>query len=213
MNVRQLKREIRNKLTKQIIFVGASFIFMIFCIFVNSSSQTKFNKVNLEKNTVESEFRKKSELFLSASDGLGDFEKIPENKRSFGQDLSNNQLRIKTALPVIEELKKIYKFKTFEVSLGNAEEEKNQKFEKFKISKSTINIKLDAPSDEFIHSFINDLSAMLAGYISIENLRIEKKSEINEDAIEKYLKDPKFSIVSADISLAWRTLNSNEVKK
>lgn len=201
-----------NSLKKRLIKYGI--IILVLTVFAagsgyyNSGVQEEQVRLRNDINTFRSQVVQKEDAYKEAEDNLKKFLEIPKKVLPTKEGYEAGYMRVKVLMPIIEELKKVYKFKKLDLALSDINPSQRVMAETFDTFESTIDLNFQGVSDEYLASFINDLNYRLPGYVDLLKLDVKRENQITSYNIKKYAVDPNFYFVSGTATLSWATFKT-----
>lgn len=205
---------IKNSIKKKAIKYGGVVLILALVLggafYFSNSSIKELEKLKRNVSSLKTQITNKQNTFNEAEKSLNEFLKIVENKLPTEEGYSAGYMRVRTIIPVLKDLKKIYRFKKLDFNLEDLKlsDKVNSKF--YTAHENVLNIKFEAASDQLFFSFLNDLENILPGYLQLQRAVILKKEKITKDTINLFIAEQKFSLVSGEVDINWITLKQKK---
>lgn len=205
---------IKNSIKKKAIKYGSIVLILALAlggaIYYSSSSVKELEKLKRNVSSLKSQITNKENTFNEAEKSLNEFLKIAENKLPTEEGYSAGYMRVRTIIPVLKNLKGVYRFKKLDFNLEDLKlsNKINSKF--YTAHENVLNIKFEAASDQLFFSFLKDLENVLPGYLQLQKLVILKKEKITKDTINLFITEKKFALVTGEVDINWITLKEKK---
>jgi len=208
MKIETIKNKLKKKLLKNGSIALVLGIIYFGVAYYNSSSKAQIETTNNEIYALRNEMFQKEDDFKEAEKNLKLFLKIPKKALPTDKGYNAGYMRIKELMPVFEELKNLYKFKKLDLDVKEITPSVKVTGNDFDTFEGEMDIVFSGVSDEYVFSFINDLSFRLPGQMELLRLNIIKTAEIDSEAVRKYKDDNNFYFVNGVIKLSWFTFKN-----
>jgi len=174
----------------------------------NLSSETrKYNEIKAKADSLRIEHKN---LVVSSEE----YRNINKNRLPTEDGFSSTSSRIRAVRPIIEEMKKLYRFPVLDVTFSNISD-KSKEFgaKTVVVLENEISIKFEGMSDELVFSFVEDFIKALPGYLNIKDFNIKRKSNLTPEILTllKNSKEIK-PLVEGTIVFVWDTLKDENAK-
>lgn len=208
-----IKNQIKTFAIKYGIACGVLLAVFIAVFLYSSTLEEDLSRIKSKVLNLNSEISEKNREYNKAEGGLEKFLKISNKKIPTQSGYKESYQRIKAILPQIERLKKIYSFKKLTFTLGAVEKDRDFSKGEFESYNGGLSLYFEGVSDQFVLSFMNDLSNLLPGYLTLNEFFISKKTPINKSSSKSFLTVKNFHFVSGKIGFDWVTIKAKEAKK
>jgi hypothetical protein len=204
---------LRKQLIKtSLVAAGAVVICLILYLYLGSEVEdtVRYNQqlendiITLQRQSTDS--RNKNETTARA---VKVFNTLPESQKS-QPTLEDTAARIRTARPIIDELRIRYKFSSLNANFTKVEDVTKQfEIKHLKVYKNSITLDFKALTDELVFTFLDSLFKQTPGYLTLESFSLNKESEITPAVIKSLLTRQTTVpfLLSGKAVLAWYTIS------
>ncbi|MBN8531143.1 MAG: hypothetical protein J0L97_04695 [Alphaproteobacteria bacterium] len=180
-------------------------------LYLMSQQQAAYDEEMRLNSTISGLNAKVQEMQLKydkASKSLGLFEQLQR-----GSQTGDDALARLSASKQLDELKRQYRFSTFNIKIAPLVEEQDPSLRKPSavVVSSAISLSYKGMTDEYVFSFLNSVLARLPGYVRVDKFTIKRLAPMDDAAVSLASRGGLPELVGGDIELRW--FNLKEVAK
>lgn len=171
------------------------------------STQSALDELKNQSQREISDAQKAQQEYEETVAAFNRFKTIPKHRLP-ADDFDTIQSRIRAVRPVIEVLETRYRLTQLDVKISKIDDPVPvEQDPSYLLISSDLTIQFQAPTDEFVFSFIHMLIDQLPGYLYLKDLDISREEQITTKLLQQISasRSP-VPLVKGTLTLGWKTL-------